>query len=64
MHFFIYHLTDRIKTLELNDSGLRNQIAELVAEKEKSEEQMDELSDQLDSRIKLLSVTRKYLSLD
>ncbi|XP_050520658.1 centrosomal protein of 290 kDa isoform X2 [Daktulosphaira vitifoliae] len=47
--------TDRIKTLELNDSGLRNQIAELVAEKEKCEEQIDELSDQLESRIKLLS---------
>lgn len=47
---------DRIKMLELNDKGLRSQISELVAEKEKCEEQIDELGDELESRIKQLSV--------
>ncbi|XP_060838928.1 centrosomal protein of 290 kDa-like isoform X2 [Rhopalosiphum padi] len=46
--------TDRIKTLELNDKGLRSQISELVAEKEKCEEQIDELGEELESRIKQL----------
>ncbi|KAL4149414.1 hypothetical protein QTP88_003367 [Uroleucon formosanum] len=47
--------TDRIKTLELNDKGLRSQISELVAEKEKCEEQIDELGEELESRIKQLT---------
>ncbi|XP_027846641.2 centrosomal protein of 290 kDa [Aphis gossypii] len=53
--------TDRIKTLELNDKGLRSQISELVAEKEKCEEQIDELGEELESRIKQLTelLTRK-----
>jgi len=42
--------------LELNDKGLRSQISELVAEKEKCEEQIDELSEELESRIKQLTV--------
>ncbi|XP_050436659.1 centrosomal protein of 290 kDa isoform X2 [Adelges cooleyi] len=46
---------DRILTLELNDKGLRSQIAELVAEKEKCEEQIEELGDKLESRIKQLT---------
>ncbi|XP_060881211.1 centrosomal protein of 290 kDa-like isoform X2 [Metopolophium dirhodum] len=45
----------RIKTLELNDKGLRSQISELVAEKEKCEEQIDELGEELESRIKQLT---------
>lgn len=49
-------ITDRIKTLELNDKGLRSQISELVAEKEKCEEQIDELGEELDSRVKQLTV--------
>jgi len=49
-------IIDRIKALELNDKGLRSQISELVAEKEKCEEQIDELGDELESRIKQLSV--------
>ncbi|XP_025411308.1 myosin-8-like isoform X3 [Sipha flava] len=44
--------TDRIKVLELNDKGLRSQISELVAEKEKCEEQIEELGEELESRIK------------
>ncbi|XP_022173371.1 centrosomal protein of 290 kDa-like isoform X2 [Myzus persicae] len=47
--------TDKIKTLELNDKGLRSQISELVAEKEKCEDQIDELGEELDSRIKQLT---------
>lgn len=42
--------------LELNDKGLRSQISELVAEKEKCEEQIDELGEELESRIKQLTV--------
>lgn len=42
--------------MELNDKGLRSQISELVAEKEKCEEQIDELSEELESRIKQLTV--------
>lgn len=40
----------------MNDEGLRNQISELVLEKEKCEEQMDELGEELESRIKQLTV--------
>lgn len=42
--------------MELNDKGLRSQISELVAEKEKCEEQIDELGEELESRIKQLTV--------
>lgn len=42
--------------LELNDKGLRSEISELVTEKEKCEEQIDELSEVLESRMKQLSV--------
>lgn len=42
--------------LELNDKGLRNQISELVSEKEKCEEQIDELGEELESRMKRLTV--------
>jgi len=42
--------------LELNDKGLRSQISELVTEKEKCEEQIDELGEELESRIKQLTV--------
>lgn len=45
--------------MELNDKGLRSQISELVAEKEKREEQIDELGEELESRVKQLTV--KYL---
>lgn len=51
-----WNFIDRIQTLELNDKGLRSQISELVAEKEKCEEQIDELGEELDSRIKQLTV--------
>jgi len=52
-----YKFIDRIKTLELSDKGLRSQISELVAEKEKCEEQIDELGEELESRVKQLTVT-------
>lgn len=51
-----YNFIDRIKMLELNDKGLRSQISELVTEKEKCEEQIDELGEELESRIKQLTV--------
>lgn len=44
--------------MELNDKGLRSQISELVAEKEKCEEQIDELGEELESRIKQLTVNK------
>lgn len=56
MSYLNYDIIDRIKTLELNDKGLRSQISELVAEKEKCEEQIDELGEELESRIKQLTV--------
>lgn len=40
----------------MNDKGLRSQISELVAEKEKCEEQIDELGEELESRVKQLTV--------
>lgn len=65
--FLIFFFLDRIKTLELNDKGLRSQISELVAEKEKYEEQIDGLGEELESRIKQLTVkysyNKKYLRL-
>lgn len=57
----IPNFVDKIKTLELNDKGLRSQISELVAEKEKCEEQIDELSEELESRIKQLTVRYLFL---
>lgn len=49
--------------LELNDKGLRSQISELVAEKEKCEEQIDELGEELESRIKQLMVNISIIGL-
>lgn len=43
--------------LELNDKGLRSQISELVTEKEKCEQQIDELGEELEFRVKQLTVT-------
>lgn len=40
----------------MNDKGLRSQISELVTEKEKCEEQIEELGEELESRIKQLMV--------
>lgn len=44
----------------MNDKGLRSQISELVAEKEKCEEQIDELGEELESRVKQLTVKYSY----
>lgn len=62
LKYFFYNFIDRIKMLELNDKGLRNQISELVAEKEKCEEQIDELGEELESRIKKLMVNKLIIS--
>lgn len=45
----------------MNDKGLRSQISELVTEKEKYEEQIEELGEELESRIKQLMVKKLNL---